>query len=193
MTFREQLIVTVVDKLAIGALILLVGWWLNRRLEIFRGQQAIKNEIEKLRHSKQIELLEKQLSQFYYPIYVRLNIDGAVWERILDKQNGDDELRRKVGDSIERNLMLPNHEEIVRIIQSNIHLAETDPEAFRIMLRYIRHVSVYKAMREAGCHDRDPISLGEPWPKDFLPKIEETTAKLQVRYDSLTASSIGST
>lgn len=191
MTFREQLIITLVDKLAIGGLILLAGWYLNRTLELFRSRQARANEAAKLRDSKQLEFLEKQLSQFYYPIYIRLHMDGAVWDRILDKSQGGDELRRKVGEAIEKDFILPNHGEIVSIIQSNIHLAECDEASFKTLLRYVRHVSVYRAMRESGCHDRDPISLGEPWPADFLPLIEEMTRKLQHRYDALVTITTG--
>jgi hypothetical protein len=40
-------------------------------------------------------------------------------------------------------------------------------------------------MRAVGCNDRDPIALGEPWPKQFLPIIERTTARLQEEYDAL--------
>jgi hypothetical protein len=184
-SFREQLIITVVDKLAIAGLLLLVGWGLNRALERIKSQFALRNEFAKLRDAKELEFLDKQLSQFYYPLYIRLHIDGAVWHRILDRAAGQDDLRQKVGDLIERTVILPNHEEMVKIIQSNIHLAESDQEAFDAMLTYVRHVAVYKAMREAGCRDKDPLALGEPWPKTLLPQIEATTARLQQRYDTL--------
>lgn len=187
MSFHDQLILTMVDKLLIAALILLFAWVLNRGLEKVKSELAIRNEFAKLRDAKRLEFLDKQLSQFYYPLYIRLHIDGVVWKRILDKHNGDDEMRRKVGDSVERNTIFPNHDEMVKIIQSNIHLAESDADAFDQMLKYVRHVAVYKAMRESGVHDRDPIALGEPWPDRFLPMIESTTAKLQWQYDQLAA------
>jgi hypothetical protein len=120
-----------------------------------------------------------------HPIYIRLHIDGATWERILDRHHGNDELRKRIGEEIEKNVILPNHEAIVAIIQSKIHLAEADQAAFDAMLKYVRHVSVYRAMRAAGCYDRDPIALNEPWPKEFLPIVERTTYTLQKKYDSL--------
>jgi hypothetical protein len=82
-------------------------------------------------------------------------------------------------------VLLPNHDAIVSIIQSKIHLAESDKNTFAEMLKYVRHVSVYRAMRAANCFDKDPIALGEPFPKDLLPRIETATTKLQLRYDSL--------
>jgi hypothetical protein len=188
MTFSEQLALTLVDKLAIGGILVIGGWWLNRLLQVFKSQQDLKNELAKSRDARHIEFLDKQLSQFYYPIYIRLHIDDAVWKRILDKRGGDEDLRRRLAAAMEKNTLLPNHEEIVRVMQSNIHLAESDGAAFEAMLRYIRHVAVYKAMREAGCHDRDPASVGEPWPEDLLPMIVKTTGVLQDRYLKLVAS-----
>jgi hypothetical protein len=57
------------------------------------------------------------------------------------------------------------------------------------MLRYVTHVAVYRAMRAAGCIDRDSVTLGERWPKDFLPTIEGTADKLRKQYDALLAPS----
>src|SRR3954469_22872628 len=151
MTLSDQLVVTVVDKLLIGMLVLLTGWGLNRLLESIKSQMALRNEFAKLRDAKELDYLDRQLSQFYYPLYIRLHIDGAVWNRILDKSNGNDSLRQRVGDAIERNVILPNHEQMVRIIESSIHLAESDQAGFDQMLQYVRHVAVYKAMRESGC------------------------------------------
>lgn len=185
MTFQQQLIVTIVDKAAIGALLLLAGFGLNRLLENFKADLVRQNDRERLRNQKQLDYLERQLSEFYYPIYVRLHIDGATWRRILDREHGNEDLRGQVGTQIEKDVLLPNHEAIVAIIQSKIHLAESDQQAFDAMLSYVRHVAVYRAMRAVGCNDRDPIHLGEPWPKEFLPVIEQTTYRLQQQYDAL--------
>jgi hypothetical protein len=185
MTFKEQLIITIVDKAAIGALLLIAGFWLNRFLERFKADRARENERERLRAQKHLDYLDRQLSEFYYPIYIRLHVDGAIWEHILDWEHGNNELRERIGEEIEKNVLLPNHEAIVAVIQSKIHLAEADQAAFDAMLKYVRHVSVYRAMRAAGYYDRDPIALNEPWPKEFLPIIEQTTATLQKKYDSL--------
>ena len=185
MTFNEQLVITLIDKAAIGALLLIAGFWLNRILERFKSERARENERERLRAQKHLDYLERQLSEFYYPIYVRLHVDGATWDRILDRSKGHDELRQRIGTEIEKNVLLPNHEAIVSIIQTKIHLAESDQQAFDAMLKYVRHVAVYRAMRSAGSYDKDPISLGEPWPAELLPLIERTTYTLQKKYDAL--------
>jgi hypothetical protein len=182
--FEQQIWLTILDKFALAALAAIGGFWLNRILERFKSDRARENERERLRAQKQLDYLERQLSEFYYPIYIRLYVDGAVWTKILARDKND-ELRKAVGEHIEKNVLLPNHEAIVSIIQSKIHLSESDKTAFEVMLKYIRHVSVYRAIRAANCFDKDPIALGEPFPTELLPLIEKVTAKLQLQYDSL--------
>jgi hypothetical protein len=48
----------------------------------------------------------RQLSEFYWPIYVTLQKDNAVWDRILDRNKGDDVLR-KVAVEIEKGKYCP--------------------------------------------------------------------------------------
>jgi hypothetical protein len=185
MTFREQVIITLLDKALIGGLLLAGGYGLNRALEKFRSDNTRDNDRERLRSQKELDYLERQLSEFYYPIYVRLHIDGATWERLLDRKHGNNDLGSKIGREIEKSVLLPNHEAIVSIIQSKIHLAESDQAAFDAMLKYVRHVAVYRALRTGGFTDRDPLDVGEPWPFELLPIIEQTTAQLQWKYDQL--------
>ncbi len=185
MTFNEQLYITLIDKAAIGLLLLVAGFLLNKVIENYKSKKGLENEFAKLRDAKRLDFLEKQLSQFYYPIYMRLQVDNVVWERILDRRNGEDELRRKVGEKIEEKLILPNHDDIVKIMQSNVHLAAPDSKLFQVMLQYIRHVAVYKSMRESECYDKDPLHLGEPWPSKLLPMIKNIMDALQQEYNKL--------
>lgn len=139
-------------------------------------------ELRRLALNKKVERLERQLSEFYWPIYLRLQKDNAVWERILDRTDGDDELRQAVGSEIERNVVLPNHLEIVNIIETKAHLAEADGTMMKLLQTYLRHIAVYQSMRAAGCYDKDPIYLGEPWPAGFFEAIEQRTLTLQQEY-----------
>jgi len=49
MTFKQQLILMVVDKLVIAGLIALIVLWGQKRLEAFRNEQALQKEIAKAR------------------------------------------------------------------------------------------------------------------------------------------------
>ncbi len=47
MTFHEQLMITILDKAIIGFFIVIVGFWLNTKLEKFKGDRALTNEFTK--------------------------------------------------------------------------------------------------------------------------------------------------
>jgi len=143
-----------------------------------------QQERESLALYKRVERLERQLSEFYWPVYLRLQKDNAVWAKILDKHHGDDDLRKAVGHEIEMTTILPNHDEIVNIIETKSHLAEPDEKLLGLLQQYLRHIAIYKAMRNAGCYDKDPIYLGEPWPAELFPIIEERTQSLQKQYEA---------
>ena len=123
MTLREEIIKILTDKLAVGGLLLLAGFIINKAIEKFKYAEALKNEITKQRFVTRLQLLERQLADFYWPIYLRLEKDNVIWERILDQEREDNESLKKIGEFIEKDVIIPNHEEIVDIIESKIHLA----------------------------------------------------------------------
>jgi len=187
MTFEEQLIITLVDKLAIGALILIgglvVGYWLNRRLEEFKGKQAAAFQIAKDTLELKQKILEKQLSEFYRPLLLRLEADNAIWTHMLDKYR-DDSTTQKFGFAFEETFILPNHDRIMEVIEHHGHLVGDDPNVVEEINNYTQHVAVYRALR-ATDDKRDPVAKGLGWPENFYPVIRDRTAALQAEYDSL--------
>ena len=172
MSFQEELIVTIVDKAAIGFLILIAGFFVNRALESFKSEKELKRELEKDRVGRKLQFLERQLSDFYWPIYLRLQKDNVVWRTIFDKSLKDDPVRSSVASEIEKNYILPNHDEIIETLEKHIHLANLDNKLESSIFEYVRHVAIYKALRSAGHEDVDPMHLGEKWPKNLFPLIE---------------------
>jgi len=132
--------------------------------------------------TKHVEFLDRQLSEFYWPLYIRLETDNTVWTRILDVAEEDD-LKRRVAQAIERTVILPNHEEITRIIETRMHLAQAGPELAQALLQYINHVTLHRALRDAGDEQKFPLDFGVPWPEDLFPLIKERTETLQSAYD----------
>ena len=61
----------------------------------------------------QAKLINQQLSEFYRPIYVRLQRDNRSWLAILDKKKPDDSLDYRLSESIERTFILPGLRELV--------------------------------------------------------------------------------
>jgi hypothetical protein len=125
-----------------------------------------------------VETLEKRLSEFYWPLYLRLQRDNVVWERILEREHPDSK-NRKLARTIEESVILPNHREAIAIIERGIHLAALDPEFEAELLKYVRHVAVYTSARAAGIWDLDPIAFDEPWPHDFFPLVQQRLSRYQ--------------
>lgn len=170
MTFKEQLIITIVDKLFIGILILLAGLWVSQSLELFklfenRRAQSI---------TVKVNIIDKQLADFYWPITFRLEKDNAVWKKLMDS---DKEFARQ----IESEVILPNHKEITGIIDSHSDLIfnawePIESKFIEKVKLYQRHVAVYSALRSMG-DSRMPIDLNEPWPDmlhaSFIERIND--------------------
>jgi hypothetical protein len=183
-TMTRDLIKIIADKLAIGLLVLFSGYMLNRGIEKYKAAQALKSEISKQRFSASLQRIERQLSEFYWPMYLRLQKDNTVWRRLLDKGKEEDNPLRRIGSRIEIDFILPNHNELVKIIETKIHLAEPNAALQAALLSYIDHVAVYNAAIAAGFKDLhgSQRELLTPWPRELFPLIEDHTLKLQREY-----------
>src|ERR1019366_6344748 len=79
-----------------------------------------KKEIELEAWRLKLTTLQQRLSEFYWPLYLRLQRDNIVWTRILAR-NDSDETKRKIAHEIEESVILPNHREAIGIIERGIH------------------------------------------------------------------------
>lgn len=189
MTLREEIIKILLDKVAIGGLLLLAGFLLNRSVERFKNAEALKNELAKQRFAARLGRLERQLSEFYWPVYLRLQKDNTVWRRLLDKNRDPTDPLRQIGMKIETDFILPNHKELVAIVESKLHLADPSAELQGLLLKYIDHVAVYNAATAAGfadLHNTERHLLPE-WPQGLFEAIEKRTTQLQADYDDVLA------
>jgi len=158
---------------------------LGERLAELESRLRIGEAREDVRFRQLLEFRAEQLSEFYWPLYIGLQKDNVVWRRILDKRDGTDELKKRVGTVVERDVVLPNHERLVTLIEKHIHLAEADEELEWLLLVYIRHVAIYKAIRTAGEENVFPISAGEEFPHGLFPAVERRVRELQEDYNRL--------
>lgn len=199
--FHQKLILTLLDKGALALIALLFGYWVNKRLEDYKNAQkrlsdlerdkfVLRNELEKVKRTREIEFREKQLSLFYWPIYFRFVKDSALWKIIPQLSDAAETVPDQIGREIELNYLIKNHEEIVSLIESNIYLAGADDKLTQSFAAYIRHVAVYKALRATNTYDLNPIDVGEPMPDDIIAAIEVRLKKLQNDYERLVKTDI---
>ena len=142
-----------------------------------------REQRESFARQKRLDFLERQLSQFYWPIYLHLQKNNVVWEHLINGKAGDESIKARVDHQLYGSFFLPNHEVIVKIIESNIHLARPDEPLEKLLFSFLRHVTIFKALRQAGLQNVDPIVLGEPWPSELFRVIEARTKMLQREYD----------
>lgn len=144
---------------------------------------------ESMAAEKRIQLYERQLSEFYWPLYLHLQKNNVIWEHLIEgprhsgRSRGNEGLAKEMDQKLLESFFLPNHEAMVELIESNAYLAQPDSEFERLILRFIRHVTIFKVMRAARMR-ADPIAVGEPWPADFFPAVERRLRSLQSRYDA---------
>jgi hypothetical protein len=142
-----------------------------------------REEARKFVLDKRVHFLEQQLSLFYWPMYLHLQKDNLIWNRLRDRNQDPQSSQSKLSFQIESGVILPNHKEALAVIEANLHLAG-DQTVVEASLRYVRHVKVYEMLRAAGIKD-DPVNHGEPYPAEFFPLIEGRVKALQSEYDSL--------
>ena len=142
-----------------------------------------KTEKERVSHQKRLDFLERQLTEFYWPLFFQLQKNSIVFERIMGSKDANDALSAKLDYDLERNFFYPNNEEMAKIIQTKYYLAQPDESLQKLILRFLRHQAVFTAIRKMGLNDQDPIRFGEPWPMGFYEAIEKRTKNLQEEFD----------
>jgi len=184
----------------VPVLALVVGFFLNQSAERDKRDAANNAEIRRVerevalqRHTDRLRFVERQLSDFYYPVKIRLERDNAVWE--VSAQNKDSSANFKIATDIEGRLVLPNHDEIMDLLKNKFHLLVNDAESVDLqplidqMNLYQRHVTIYKALRDSK-DNRYPHSVctGCGYPKGFEEQINARIRALEAQRKSLIAS-----
>lgn len=151
---------------------------LNIQFEKIKSKLDFSNEIGKIKMEKQINFIEKQLEEFYWPIYLRLEKNNAIYGS-MGKQY--------VGITLDTAVILPNHIEIVKIIEEKIYLATPSEQLLATITKYVRHVKVYWALRKLGNTTSYPDDLGSQYdyPTEFYTLIKDETQILQAKYNEL--------
>jgi hypothetical protein len=142
-----------------------------------------KTEKERISHKKRLDFLERQLTEFYWPLFFQLQKSEVVFKHIMNRKNTNDTLSAKLDYEIERNFFYPNNEEMAKIIETKYFLAQPDEELKEQIMRFLRHQAVFTAIRKLELNDKDPIRFGEPWPKGFHDAVEKKTMVLQDAFD----------
>ncbi len=169
------------DPVVTGILGAIVGILFKNWIDYIK---KIRLEEERNLIRARLEYIRRQLSEFYWPLEAALIKDEAIWRlRKNIEELEDEQEREKARETIERELLLPNHEKMVQIIQGKLHLAgyASPPEAYK---KYLEHVAAFQTLRLSGIK-LPPSQVGAPWPADFEKEVHEKTNELSKEYARL--------
>lgn len=159
------------------------GWidsLFERRLEKFKHELGLDAKTRELTLSSQIEFKERQLSEFYGPIYALLKRGRPIYDLW-----GKGRLHEVEADIT--SLFLEANNRIVEIILSKSHLIHGDqiPDSFT---QFLTHVAVWHSYLKTP-HRGVPFSKEEfpeaYYPDDFEREIFQVTELLKRELDEL--------
>jgi hypothetical protein len=158
----------------------------------FRAQQA-DNE-KKLFQNRDMEIkigrrskLEKQLTEFYYPISWRLKTDDIYWMQIKRQRFLTNTDNKKLV-SAEKDTVLVNQDEIMRIIYTHTEVALNNPKLANQIPLFVAYVSECKSSSIFYTNMDDRL-IRAKYPKEFYSVISEQISVMEKRikecYDKL--------
>ena len=177
MTYTDQLTLILIDKLAIGLIVLVAGFFLNRILKhgelktvlenkLQELRQSFTNDLAKLSKSKRIDYTEKQLSQFYWPLYVR-------WFTIEDLRATRNKLLKNKHPSIKTivDQEVKIQAEMMDVAHANMHLMDSNNTIFE----GLRKLGAYSACLQAEINTvstgLEPDYLSNLWPSELRTEL----------------------
>lgn len=184
--FEQKLVLTIVDKLAIGVLIVVAVFFLNRLLESFRVKLAAQRELEMLREQTSLKHLQRQIEELYSPLLGLIQYGSVVNQVEFAKLRQDDdgyeasEIRRYFVEVY----YLPLNTQMTGLIRTKIYLLDGEhlPESFQ---QFLKHAAQFECLHKLWTEMRvqsDDIQ-GIEYPKSFKQDVERTLDNLRAKYN----------
>lgn len=176
---------TVVASLASGAVLAaiiapLAKIWFDRQVERLKHELGVDAKTRELILRSQIDFKERQLADFYGPIYAYLKRGRPIFDLWINGRL--DEIDENI-----RTLFTSANDDIVRIILTESHLIRGHeiPKSFA---HFLTHVAIWHAYLKTP-HKGVPFSQSEfpeaYYPNDFEQEIVTTTEVLKRELDDL--------
>jgi hypothetical protein len=127
--------------------------------------------------TRTMQSIEEKLKLFYWPLLFRLEKDNAVWEGILSKRQDASSLPYRIADSVEKQTILVNHQEILAILDNYTYLAEPDDFLTDLIKKYVKNITLYKALRDAGNTTDFPFNIdpSAKYPQELYEVVKTNT------------------
>lgn len=180
MTFGEELTIVVIDKLAIGLLLLVAGFLFNRLLERFRQKREMDKENEILRNQTKLAYLQQQIEELYSPLLGLIQYARAVHSIALSKGT---EYRGETRDYFVEKYFLPLNSQMANLLRTKIYLIASDiiPESF---MAFLEHQAQFECLHTLwkDKNERSDKTIIVPWPSQFEQDVSDTLKQLRKNY-----------
>lgn len=120
----------------------------------------------------------KEKTKLYWLIYFKL-LRCLSTKMLIDKLNDDDSLNII---TLESDIIIPTMEDVINLINNNIHIMDVDDEFLELILRLTSHVITYKCLKNLHINKK-PSEYGFPYPSDFTIEIKKRALFVQDKYD----------
>jgi hypothetical protein len=193
LSYSEELSLLLIDKGVIGVLVLVAGFALNKMLkrgelertltnEMQTLQTTLANDLKKLGASKRLEFAERQLSEFYWPLYVRSFTLSAL--RSLRRSRGSASGANIRGIAEQESTILAD---MALVFNKSVHLMESDDQLFQAMLKLCQYEAARRAEIDQVVTGEDPDHLAVLWPDKLQQLLVSASFRLQKQYDDMVA------
>jgi len=184
--FTEDILKILLDKLAIGVLILIVGYFIAKAMEKYKGEQARAKDFEVMRDKTALEHLQRQIEELYSPLLGLIQQSRIVYDveqKKLPLKSTQQDLSQTKDYFIEK-YYLPLNDEMAKLIRTKIYLLDTDemPESFHQFLKHeSQFAALYNLWKDKGIRS-DEID-GEKYPTSLEKEVKEKLNDLMKRYN----------
>jgi len=195
--FSQKIILTLIDKLAIGLLVIGVVFYFNRllekykseqnkSLELLKGEQALRKEYETLRDQTAVKHLQRQIEELYSPLFGLIQYGSVVnkIERLKVPERNHSKEVAEILFYFREKYYLPLNTQMSDLIRTKVYLldSETMPESFQ---QFLMHTTQYQCFHSLWI-DKGIVSDEIPpieYPKTFKMDVKNSLDQLMRHYN----------
>src|SRR6266508_5306152 len=192
-TFAQEVYLILIDKFVIGFLIVVAGYFFNKLLKKFEGEQALRKETETLRDQTALKHLESQIEELYSPLLGLIQHARIVYEiaqKKLPRLKVMRPYREATKDEGEiwryfvEKYFLHLNAQMEDLIRKKVYLINSDemPESFQAFLVHQAQFDCLHSLWKEKSIASDEITGGR-WPNSFEETVKNSLAELRREYN----------
>ncbi len=186
--FTQRIILILLDKLAVGLIIIAVAYLFNRLLERLKGEQSRQKEYEALRGQTALNHLQRQIGELYGPLLGLIQYGNAINEVEFAKSSKEDHNLHAIESYFAEKYYIPLNKQISDLISSKLYLLVSNniPDSFQQFLSHAARLECLNSLyKDRGIGSWD---IENPYPDKFKEEVKGTLDSLKRRHEEYLSS-----